>query len=55
VNHRAAVPLLKTAQAAWGTDRRFESYIAVALGLAGAFLLAREAWLIKSAWSPGKN
>ena len=55
VNHRAAVPLLKTAQVAWGTDRQFESYVAVALGLAGVFLLVREAWLIRSAWSTGKN
>jgi hypothetical protein len=50
-----AVPLFKTAQAAWSTDRKFESYVALALGLAGAFLLVREAWLLKSAWSTGKN
>lgn len=51
MNHRTAIPLLKTAQAAWASESRLESYVAVVVGLAGVFLLAREAWRFKQVWS----
>lgn len=51
MNHRTAVPLLRTAQAAWESESRLETYLAVALGLAGVFLLVREAWRLRSIWS----
>jgi len=51
VNHRAAVPLLKTARAAWESESRVETYVAVVVGAAGAFLLARELWRFRGIWS----
>ena len=51
MNHRAAVPLLKTAQAAWQSESRVETYLAVAVGLAGLFLLAREARSLWAVWN----
>jgi hypothetical protein len=51
VNHRAAVPLLKTARAAWESDSRMESYLAAVVGAAGLLLLAREAWRLRAVWS----
>ncbi|MFD1687638.1 hypothetical protein [Halobellus litoreus] len=54
MNHRAAVPMLKTARAAWESESRAESYLAVLVGAAGAFLLARELWRLRAVWT-GKN
>mgnify|MGYP006274549141 FL=1 len=50
MNHRAAVPLLKTARAAWESESRAETYLAAALGAAGAYLVAREVWRFRSVW-----
>lgn len=54
MNHRAAVPMLKTAQAAWASESRAETYLAVVVGAVGLFLVAREAWRLWSVWT-GKN
>lgn len=54
MNHKMAVPLLKTAQTAWNSDSRWETYLAFATGAAGVFLLAREAWQLKKAFDGGQ-
>lgn len=54
MNHRAAVPLLKTARAAWDSESRAETYLSLALGLAGLYLVAQEAWRLRAVWT-GKN
>lgn len=51
MNHRAAVPLLKTAKAAWSSESRLASVLAVVVGLAGVFLLGREVWRLRAVWS----
>lgn len=54
MNHKAAVPLLKTAQAAWQSESRAETYLAVLVGSVGLFLVARELWQFRAVWT-GKN
>jgi hypothetical protein len=54
MNHKMAVPFLKTAQAAWKSDSRAETYLAVAAGFVGVFLLAREAWQLKKTFEGGQ-
>lgn len=51
MNHRAAVPMLKTARTAWESESRAETYLAVVVGAAGLFVLAREAWRLKAVWA----
>ena len=51
MNHRAAVPLLKTAQTAWKSDSRWESYLAVVVGAVGLFIVAREVWRLRAVWT----
>lgn len=51
MNHRTAVPMLKTARAAWESESRLQSYLAVVVASAGLFLLAREAWRLKAVWT----
>lgn len=51
MNHRTAVPLLKTARTAWESDSRWETYLAVVVGAVGVFLLAREAWRLRAVWT----
>jgi hypothetical protein len=43
--------MLKTALTAWKSESRAETYLAVVVGAAGAFLLAREVWRLKAVWS----
>jgi hypothetical protein len=51
MNHRAAIPLLRTAREAWESESRWETYLAIVVGLAAIFLLAREAWRLKGLWT----
>lgn len=51
MNHRTAVPMLKTAQAAWQSESRAETYLAVVVGSAALFLLGREVWRLKAVWT----
>ena len=54
MNPKMAVPFLKTAKVAWESDSRWETYLAVAAGTVGVFLLAREAWQLKKAFEGGQ-
>lgn len=54
MNHKMAVPFLKTAKAAWESESRAETYLAVAAGTVGVFLLAREAWQLKQTFDGGQ-
>lgn len=51
IDYRAAVPALKTAQAAWKSDSRAESYLAVLAGSIGLFLIGREVWRFWAIWT----
>jgi hypothetical protein len=51
MNHRAAIPLLKTAQAAWQSESRMETYIAILAGVAGLFVVGREVWRFWTIWA----
>lgn len=51
MNHRAAVPLLKTAKAAWESDSRAETYLAVLFGSVGLLLVSREVWRLRAIWT----
>lgn len=51
MNHRAAVPMLKTAQAAWQSESRVETYLAVVVGSVGLFLVGREVWRFWTIWA----
>lgn len=54
MNHRMAVPFLKVAKTAWESESRWETYLALAAGAVGAFLLAREAWQLKKTFEVGQ-
>lgn len=51
IDHRAAVPALKAAQAAWKSDSRAGSYLAVLAGAVAVFLIAREVWRFWAIWT----
>ena len=51
MNHRSAVPLLKTARAAWESESRWETYLALVFGVTGLFLIAREIKAMRAVWT----
>jgi len=51
MDYRTAVPMLKTAQAAWASESRVETYLAVLVGSVGLFLVLREVWQFRAIWT----
>ena len=51
IDYRAAVPALKTAKAAWQSESRVESYLAVLAGSVGLILIGRETWRFRAIWT----